>query len=329
MKYLSVNITTIDLPDQAEVQTDDLERAMSEAPTFNPPVVMQVEGKLEVLTGRRRILAAQRLGRKQIEVQMFEQDELNPVAASRITLDDNRLHRPPSAVLIAEGLAELWLRMNCINLLQAMNEPAAKRLTVNIGLAGWQAAYQQLLKQAEGQGIPTGPPTTTGWGEFEDFTGISRTQRLRYWRLLRLDTATRQQISTSGIGPEYELAMADCPPERAAELLTAMLELGVGNLSLVVVEAAAQLLYGEGAGYTAQAVLVTASITCAGLISRQRVTGGAVKAATLKRLKQPPRQQGEVASRQIAARLATWINLTMTKGATRPLCGWTLPPAGS
>jgi|GEM_PF-3446196 len=211
------------------------------------------QGNLRVISGSRRLKAAQAAGLVTVPAIIYEADEMDAVTRLRMQLGENNTRRDLRPMEQALSYYELKVRMDCMYLSDALKVtmPEAD------DLAGWEAAYARLVKQAEGQPLERVRET---WAEFERYSGLSRDQRVDLMQLLKLSGAVRARLlgEDAGLTMSHHLALAEAPAVRQEELLTAVLNTP-GELPPVrAIQAAARVLGIAGNKYVVGKVLVVA-----------------------------------------------------------------------
>lgn len=208
------------------------------------------QGNLRVISGSRRLKAAQEAGLALVPAIIYEADEMDAVTRLRMQLGENVTRRDLRPLEAALSYYELKVRMDCMYL----SDELKVAMPEADDLAGWQAAYAGLLKQAEGQPLERVRET---WAEFEQYSGLSRDQRVDLMQLLKLDGAVRARLldNDNGLSMRHHLALVEAPSSRQGELLTAVLNTAGEVPPVRAVQATARVLSTPGTIYPTSEVL--------------------------------------------------------------------------
>jgi len=215
----------------------DLVRDIQQTGRFYSAVTLErtAQGGLRVISGSRRLKAAQEAELAVVPAIIYEADEMDAVTRLRMQIGENNTRRSLSAMETALSYYELKVRMDCMYLSDRLAVP----LPEADDLVGWQAAYAGLVEQAEGKKLPR---LDESWEEFEQYTGLSRDTRILYMRLLKLDAAVQARLIGSDLPLRHQLALGDAPLEVQEELLEAVLRNQTDIPPLKVMQATARVL---------------------------------------------------------------------------------------
>ncbi len=197
------------------------------------------QGSLRVISGSRRLKAAQEAELAVVPAIIYEPDEMDAVTRLRMQIGENTTRQPLSAMETALSYHELKVRMDCMYL----SDQLGVAMPEADDLAGWEAAYAALLKQAEGKKLAR---VDESWAEFEQYSGLSRDTRVLYMRLLKLHPDVQTRLIGSDLSLRHQLALGDAPPPVQGELLTAVTDNPGDIPPLKVVQAAARVLAALG-----------------------------------------------------------------------------------
>lgn len=195
------------------------------------------DGRKVVRIGARRHAAAVQAGLEGVPVLVVHDGDIDPATMLAMQIRENRDRAPLPPTDEGLALIKLKLLMDCL----ALAERLSDEVQVSEDKDNWQLEYARLARLASEQGLKLAVPNIARWQDVEELVGISEEERHRLVRLGSLGDEVREALAESSLGLRHQLAVADAPPARQLELISAAITYEEG-LPVLVIEAAARAL---------------------------------------------------------------------------------------
>ncbi len=248
-------------------------------------VVPGTEGgprRYRVVTGGRRLAAAQAVGIEYLPAIIYEVGEQGPLERLQHQVFENDRRRPLAPTDRGRAVVQLKLMLDCQKLLAAL-EPGAELANLR-GLAAWQAERQRLVGEAERRGLlrqrdgklVVPRRLKVGWEAVEQMMGISNTECKWLVRLGELPADEQAALRQSSLSEQQQVAVSHAPAGRLVAVLDAVLTYPKPPRSAVILGAARALVELGGDVPVAEVLDAAVAARAQGVRQAAEITAGII-----------------------------------------------------